>query len=288
MRKQVIISRMLVISLMIISAIGASAQSSFRNAVKDYIASQSEYAVEKMQTTLSAQNDMFFESNVDLEQLTMKYLEEQYMEDMVDMMEPVLSGKVTEADLRKVISLMSTPESKLFEEHSHQWSEKFKEDLSANLETPLTEAMEGNEPKPIERNGNISPEYALKFTEYMDNSGDAETMVNVFAQTLSAIGLELPDSFKNWMVNNLNTVAMNSAYGVLTLADLEYSSKLFADDSYRNLMNISSELTSDVMTMGASIMTKYMAWMQEHGATLSSTGEDVLLFYLNHMEGLAK
>ena len=288
MRKQVIISRMLVISLMIISAIGASAQSSFRDAVKDYMASQSEYAVEKMQTTLSAQNDMFFESNVDLEQLTMKYLEEQYMEDMVDMMEPVLSGKVTEADLRKVISLMSTPESKLFEEHSHQWSEKFKEDLSANLDAPLTEAMEGNEPKPIERNGNISPEYALKFTEYMDNSGGAETMVNVFAQTLSAIGLELPDSFKNWMMNNVNTVAMNSAYGVLTLADLEYSSKLFADDSYRNLMNISSELTSDVMTMGASIMTKYMAWMQEHGATLSSTGEDVLLFYLNHMEGLSK
>lgn len=279
---------MLVISLMIISAIGASAQSSFRDAVKDYMASQSEYAVEKMQTTLSAQNDMFFESNVDLEQLTMKYLEEQYMEDMVDMMEPVLSGKVTEADLRKVISLMSTPESKLFEEHSHQWSEKFKEDLSANLDAPLTEAMEGNEPKPIERNGNISPEYALKFTEYMDNSGGAETMVNVFAQTLSAIGLELPDSFKNWMMNNVNTVAMNSAYGVLTLADLEYSSKLFADDSYRNLMNISSELTSDVMTMGASIMTKYMAWMQEHGATLSSTGEDVLLFYLNHMEGLSK
>ena len=288
MRKQVIISRMLVISLMIISAIGASAQSSFRDAVKDYMASNSDYAVDKVRTTLLEQNDMFFESNVDLEQLTAKYLEERYLEDMADIMEPIFTGKVTEADLRKFISLMSTPESKLMAEHTQQWSEKFKEELSANIKEPFGDVLDGKEPKPVERNGNITPEFALKFAEYMDNSGLGEEMVNVFCQTLSSLGMEVPDIFRNWMTNNMTTMAMNSAYGVFTMADLEQSSKLFTNDSYRNVSKASLAIVSDPMSLGSIVMKNYMDWMQEHGATLSSTGEQALLFYLNVMEGLSK
>lgn len=288
MRKQVIISRMLVISLMIISAIGASAQSSFRNAVKDYMAYNSDYAVDKARTALLEQNSMFFESSANLEQLTAKYLEERYLEDMADIMEPIFTGKVTEADLRKFISLMSTPESKLMAEHTQQWSEKFKEELSAYLQAPFSDVLDGKEPKPVERNGNITPEFALKFAEYMDNSGLGEEMVNVFCQTLSSLGMEVPDMFRNWMTNNMTTMAMNSAYGVFTIADLEQSSKLFTNDSYRNVSKASLAIVSDPMSLGSIVMKNYMDWMQEHGATLSSTGEQALLFYLNVMEGLSK
>ena len=288
MRKQVIISRMLVISLMIISAIGASAQSSFRNAVKDYMAYNNDYAIDKARTALLEQNSMFFESNANLEQLTAKYLEERYLEDMADIMEPIFAGKVTEADLRKYISLMSTPESKLMAEHTQQWSEKFKEELSAYLQAPFSDVLDGKEPKPVERNGNITPEYALKFAEYMDNSGLGEEMVNVFCQTLSSVGMEVPEIFRNWMTNNMTTMAMNSANGVFTMADLEQSSKLFTNDSYRNVEKASLAILSDPMSLGSIVMKNYMDWMQEHGATLSSTGEQALLFYLNVMEGLSK
>lgn len=289
MRTQVIISRMLVTLLVIMTAAGASAQSrSYRNAIRDYVAMNGQYSKEQQEPNLLNQNPNLFESGSSkrITQLTSRYINEQYIEDMIDLMEIVFSDEVTESDLRTAISLLSTPEGKAMTKHNQAWSVKFEVDFSSEIQIPFSYAQAGRQLKPIYVSEDIPTKYAINFEEYFDNIGGADTYVHGFNQGVALVGGEVPESFQTWLEENVCTIAMNSAYGTITLSDLEYASQLYRNPSYCKVYNASMTLVNDMMMTGSFVLLRYIDWMQEHGATLSDMGVQMMAVYSNYLENL--
>ena len=130
-------TRLLVALLVMLVAASAYAQDSYRQAVKDYLA-----ATDQFEKTKSLMSDMrlLFEKNaqVDIDGLTKRYIDERLENDMLDSYVPALSDAgMTEADLREIISLVSTPEGKTFEAHQQEWMGEFLAGWPISWENPF-------------------------------------------------------------------------------------------------------------------------------------------------------
>ena len=129
-------TRLLIALLVMLVAASGYAQDSYREAVKEYMAVNSQEALNnywnRMDSVLKANNTYWFESgDVDLNQLTERYFKEGIMDYMTDFMcAKTKELGVTEAGLREYISLMSTPEGQTYKEHMAQWVEAIKRDTT--------------------------------------------------------------------------------------------------------------------------------------------------------------
>ena len=118
-------TRFLIALLMVLVAASGYAQDSYRQAVKDYLTAIGQF--EKTKSLLSDMKMLFKKSDqVDINQLTQRYLDERFEDDMLD---PYVSEMteigMSEAGLREVASLGSTPEGKTFAEHEKEWLSEF-------------------------------------------------------------------------------------------------------------------------------------------------------------------
>ena len=273
----------LLITLLVIMVAGSSyAQDSYRDAVRSYLALSKKSTAEKMLTALKQLNPVLFEYNesVDFDQMAARYINEQFSEDMTDMMVEVVSETITEGDLRKVIAFMSTTEGESLRVHTSEWGEVFGKDAQEAIQQPLISAMAGIPVAPVLADSDIPEEYAEKFMRFFDNSHGAEQFMSSFNQGLAMSGGDVPDGFQDWLSDNVSTIAMNSAYGILTTADLDYSAKLFNYEYYRRVFDAMSFFNDNLMLVGAVCTLNYADWMSERGIELSSTGQQIVDYYL--------
>ena len=167
-------TRLFVALLVMLVAASGYAQDSYRQAVKDYMAIYSQKAMEsylnQMDSTFKSHNTYYFESgDVDLNQLTERYFKEGFMDYMTDFM--CAKSKelgVTEAGLRELISLMSTPEGQTYNEHSAQWFEAIKHDTTVFDGLDTLKIMAGEDPDPIQIKAGIDPGYVEKYNKVLE------------------------------------------------------------------------------------------------------------------------
>ncbi len=114
-------TRLLIALLVMLVAASGYAQDSYREAAKDYLTAIGQFEKEKAYiSTLS----MMFERDgeVDIDQLTQRYLDERYENDMINFYVTAWKEQgMTEADLRELSSLLSTPQYKVFDTHYKDW-----------------------------------------------------------------------------------------------------------------------------------------------------------------------
>lgn len=298
-------TRLLIALLVMLVAASGYAQDSYRQAVKDYMTVIGQF--EKEKAYISTLSMMFDRSgNVDIDQLTQRYLDERYEDDVIDFY--VLAWKeqgMTEADLRELSSLLSTPQYMVFESHYKEWMmgfvsymmEPFMESMR-NLE----EQLESGEYKykeskyvsrmesPIQPNAEIDAVYAEKFNSVMMNSPLVKTFKDAMFKSMDEgmdrvsidddepIRKESQEKVKDWMTKSLPAMLLNNAYGNLTLEDLDYAAKLFANETYCKLLNSDlSEVDMDSLKM-AHAYSKYMTWMEEQGAKKSEDPKAFMKF----------
>lgn len=90
------------------------------------------------------------------------------------------------------------------------------------------------------------------------------------------------DSF----VDNLGTIALNAAYGCLSLEDFDLGMKLFTNVSYRKATDTSGMNLFSVIGPATDVIIKYIDWMESQGAQPS---EKLLNFkFLRTMIGIDK
>ena len=291
--------------LVMLVAASAVAQDSYREAVKEYMTACDQF--EKSKLSVSKMS-VFFErgGQVDIDQLTNRYFDEQYEDDLIDYHVSALKmSDMTEADLKEVASLLTTPEGKNLIIHREQWSKKL---ITNWMETDLMkrymgifESLGQHEYKPlltdeerdlseeelmdhllgpaIQPNADIDAAYAAKFKEVMLESDLANGLMGfvmkrfIEAPTTSS-SPEDRNKMKDWLTTSLSNVMLNNAYGTLTLEDLDYISKLNSNEAYRKFNGFSKldEIinTPEFENLKASAVTvKYMEWMEEHGAKIS-------------------
>lgn len=273
--------RLLISLLVMLVAASGYAQDSYREVLKDYLKISQKEASEKMLTQFHQLNPMFFEykQGVDFDQLATRFIDEQFGEIMADMTQDLFKkNNITESDMRQMMALMNTPEGEAYREHTTTWSKQFEEVLKEEMEQPLMSAMEGTPiSSSVVANSDIPESYAQKFMQYFEDTRSMDQFIGAFNQPLKMIGVEMPESFMEWMQNNVGTLAMNSAYGILTEADLDYSAALSNYDFYHHIVDATVNMTTEnLMTRGLTMISKYVDWMKAQGISVSSMGEQAL------------
>ena len=273
-------TRLFVALLVMLVAASGYAQDSYRQAVKDYMAIYSQKAMEsylnQMDSTFKSHNTYYFESgDVDLNQLTERYFKEGFMDYMTDFM--CAKSKelgVTEAGLRELISLMSTPEGQTYNEHSAQWFEAIKHDTTVFDGLDTLKIMAGEDPDPIQIKAGIDPGYVEKYNKVLEADLVKQYLQGYFDQYFNIFTMifrEMPDEMKdvqnkldrvkNWMIANLPTMALNNAYGIITEDDLDFLAKLQTLDATHQLLGLLPMNPGDLMTIGQGAMKNYIEWM---------------------------
>lgn len=294
MNKRTIFSRLLIITLMVtIVSVSGFAQDSYREALKENLLINNN--VDQLKDVFININKSLFEKNDNVELLTERYIQEALVEHFVDVVEPIMKERnVTEADLRAVNAMISTPEGQTFLSHDEEWNAKFKNALHELMPSFEEDSLAENVGE-ITVNPSIDAAYAAKFNDMMDASDIKQKMLSFMDGLFPSYSFEgydeldesneireMINNIKKWVDDNLTTVALNCAYGILTPDDLDFGVKLFSSESHRKITDMSDMNFHSVMGKTTDIMSKYIEWMESQGAKLNERAKG--LKYLMNMD----
>ena len=259
-------SRLLIVLLLMLVAASGYAQDSYREAVKKYLSVLG--PADEIKSALYEMNETFFvpSSNVDYDMLTERYFKEMLIDQITDMSEPMMKERnVTEAELRALNEMLATPKFQTSIAHQNEWLEK----LSQISDECISQINDGEEPKNIQVNKDIDADYAAKFQKMWKESGKEEKSIGLYdklsldenTEEFAKIG-----KYKTWLADNFGTIALNAAYGTLTLEDFDLGMKLYTNESYRKVTDTSDMNVFSVVGPTAEIIIKYLDWMESQGA----------------------
>lgn len=310
-------ARLLIALLALLVAASCYAQDSYRQAVKDYLVASGQFDKSRL---LLSDLSMLFDKNgpVDIDQLTKRYLDEQFENDIIEFSQPMMTSHgITEDELKEVSSLLSKPENKTFEAHQQDWMGGFLTDMltpfmrmGENLE--IDEDMEADEDMdlssggltellgpPVEAKADIDAAYAEKFRQVMLESPFVKNMLDTMLKRFHEFHEDPEDDFKNeakegfkneafndWMNQSFPNLLLNNAYGTLTLEDIDFANLLYTNDAYCKVFMLDVDLSEEVKT--SNVVTKYMEWMEQQGAKKSEDPGVVMEFFksLMNLSGL--
>ena len=268
-------SRLLIAVLVMLVAASGHAQDSYREAVKQYLLYLG--PDNQMKTALCEMKDAFFvpSGNVDLDLLTERYIKEVMIDQMTDMTETMMKERnVTEVDLRTVNAMVAPPEFQTFLSHQNEWDEKIT--LISNESISLLK--DGGEPENVQVNPDIDPDYAAKFQKMWKESGILEKSLGLYDRiSLGEMTEEMAQlgKYKTWLADNLGTIALNAAYGTLTLEDFDLGMKLYTNESYRRVTDTSDMNVFSVIGPAAELLMNYLDWMESQGAQPNSKFQSI-------------
>ena len=282
MNTRTMISRLLITLMVATASVSGSAQDSYREALKENLLISGNFDKLKVKDVFIKINENLFVESDDVKLLTERYIEEAFTEHVADMVEPIMKEhNVTEADMRTVNALLSTPKGQAFLSHDEVWDEKFKNTLYELMPSFEQDSVVKNV-EIITVNPAIDAAYATKFNEMMEASGIKQKMLSLmdgFFPGHSFEGYEDLDGpsdikemfnyIKKWVDDNLTTVALNSAYGILTPDDLDFGVKLFSSSPHRKITDMSGMSFLSLMGKTSDIMMKYIDWMESQGAQVT-------------------
>ena len=262
-------TRLLITLLVMLVAVSSYAQDSYRETVKQYVEVNGQS--DKLKTLFTKLNETFFKKTegVDLNALTERYVKERLNDQMTDLVLPMMKERnVTEADLRTVTALLSTPEGKLFTAHQNEWNTELPGTMVGIMFEKADMLEDGGN---VTVNPDIPADYVAKFRNMMEVGKFKDTFKDLLNGIEEGTQNMLPDSFKKWFEENIVTIALNSAYGIMTPEDIDYGTMLCSNESYLKIQNVSGVKLDDIKSTGMDLMVGYIDWMESQGAQLSGT-----------------
>ena len=295
-------TRLFVALLVMLVAASGYAQDSYRQAVKDYMAAVKQFDKEK--AYISSMSMMFDrDGKVDIDQLTKRYLDEQYENDMIDFYAFAWKEQgMTEADLRELSSLLTTPEFETLTAHTQSWMMEY----ASYMMTPFVEQMkvlqEPMEPgeyldkvkdyvsfldSPVQPKPEIDAAYADKFNQVMLGSPAVKQIMDMMLNRLDEKDPELQESnkkVKDWMTKNVPVLLLNFAYGNLTDEDIDYAANLQANETYSKFLNFDLKSIDMEKISNKHAYFKYLNWMKEQGAQTSEDPNAIMEYFKSMLE----
>ena len=265
MNKRTMFSRLLIITLMVtIVSVSGFAQDSYREALKENLLINNN--VDKLKDVFININESLFEKNDNVELLTERYIQEALVEHFVDVVEPIMK---------------EPPEGQTFLSHDEEWNAKFKNALHELMPSFEEDSLAENVGE-ITVNPGIDAAYAAKFNDMMEACGIKQKMLSFMDGLFPSYSFEgydeldesneireMINNIKKWVDDNLATVALNNAYGILTPDDLDFGVKLYTNESHRKITDLSDMNFHGLMSKTADIMIKYIEWMESQGAQVT-------------------
>ena len=254
--------------LVMLVAASGYAQDTYREAVKQYLNVDERF--ERIKTVMPVMKMLFVQDgNVDIDQLTERYIKEQLLDDYLEVLIPILQAQnITEADLQELYSLLPTPQGKTYTAHNAEWENE----LDAEITSLMLEAFLDMEPEgelklePIQPDTDIDAAYAAKMSKLLDDMSLVSTMIKKLEEPSSdGSEDEVDPEMIDWFKDNMSVIALNTAYGNMSVEDIDYGLMLFSKEYYRKLMDIYKLKSEELARF---IFTNYSDWMEAQGATL--------------------
>jgi hypothetical protein len=241
-----------------------------------------------------------------IDQLTKRYFDERYEDDVIDFYVTSMTEQgMTEADLRELSSLVSTPEFKVFSDHTKNWALG----IASEMMGPLMGMMDFDDKagidsreymekvsnyvsileSPVQPNPEIDAAYAEKFNHVMLGSPVVKQMMDMMLKRLDDKDPELQESskkVKDWMTKNVPVLLLNFAYGNLTDEDLDYAAKLQANETYSKFLNFDLSSIDMEKYYNKHAYLKYLNWMKEQGAKTSEDPNAIMEYFKSMLEFL--
>lgn len=297
-------ARLLIALLAMLVTASAMAQDSYREAVKDYMTALDQF--DEYKSKMSTISMLFQrDGQVDIDQLTNRYFEEQLKNELIDYsVSRMVSSGITEADLKEMVSLLTTPQGKSYKTHTKDMATEFGKFMYKPFLLLMekygksTDEMVPYEPielwpgfskgAPVQRKAEIDDAYAAKFNSVIMESVIAKSMIDAMKKSVeeSRYASQYDDvegyqkSYKEGtdrIINSVPTIMLNCAFGILTLEDLDYGAMLMSNDTYCKFVN--SNLTGfetnygEAKNMAQSIYLNYLQWMEGNGAKVTEDPE---------------
>jgi hypothetical protein len=282
-------TRLLIALLAMLVAASGYAQDSYRKAVKDFLTVTGQY--EKSKSLIPTMSLLFVGNDqVDVGQLTNRYLEERFENDMIDWFMNVAEVRdMTEADLKEVATLLSSPEGKVYEAHQQEWIAELLAEFIESMSMPFmksAEEMEFDEDKdwshggladllgqPIQPKADIDAAYAARFKEVILESAFSHEFIDAMMDRFDQDSVfhenqEDRQKAREWMIASVPAALMNSAYGILTLEDLDYAATLYSNEAYCKYTDYGKSADLENLKTGH-FFAKYSEWMESQGAKVT-------------------
>ena len=263
------------ITLVLLAAtFAAQAQNSYFDALKAYMQACPSALVgvgEKMGEALKLMNNEIIEdyNGTTSEQLVNKYMEEQFLDDMIDkVMIPVVQKNATIAEIKELTAAMSTQAGRTFQEHQKKLNQNTGiEELSIEV---MQTIMAGNSPKPVAVKSGIPQSYVNLYGQFFKVS-DLQSMVGQMANMFGD-KKDTPEvkKFTKFMEDNVQTIYLNMSYGIMTADDLKFGTKVYKTEAWKHMMKSSTDMMQDPQSLGMGIVMAYISWLQEQGVTLTT------------------
>ena len=263
-------TRFIISFFLMLFALGANAQDSYREAFKAYTKVNPNlqgYSSDKMKTALQGINSFLLQDMEEDEanKLTNRYLDEQFMDDMIDLLLPTMKENLTESDLKELTTILSTPEALSYTSHNLEWTDAFTESMSEPILEASKAVSSGKTPAPISIASNINKQYADKFTLFANGSD----LMSQFKKGLEVGGGQLPEELMTWINNNLPNMMINSSYGIFTEKDLDFGISLSQMPLFKKTLNATNSLLDNPVAIGLSFITNYQNWLKKQGVEVS-------------------
>ena len=259
-------TRIIISFFLMLFALGANAQDSYREALKAYTKvnpNLQSFTSDKMKAALQGVNSFLLQNTAadEADKLSSRYLDEQFWDDMIDLLMPTMKENLTEAELKELTAILSTPEALSYTSHNMEWTDALTESLTETLTEAAKTVAAGKTPAPIKIADNIDKKYVQKFTTF---AGESDVL-NQLKKGLELGGGQLPEGLITWVDNNITNLMINTSYGIFTEKDIDFGNNLSEMPLYKKTINATNSFLNDPMAMGLSLIGNYQKWLKKHG-----------------------
>ncbi len=254
-------------------ALGSFAQDSYRETLSKYInvnPNMQSFSSDKMRIALQQFNSVILGDmeKEKVEELTNRYLDKQMMNDIIDMLMPIMQEHLTETDLKDLTILLSSPEAKSFTTHNMAWTDAIVTSLQDNLKDAYKKISSGLTPSPVKISDSIDKNFVNKMTQLIEISDTH----NQFMREFELGAAQLPAELTTWVKDNINNMLINNSAGILTEKDIDTGINLYQMPTFKKTLDAVSSITDDPVTFGLSFLSKYQDWLKKQGVEAGGLG----------------
>lgn len=264
-------------SLLLAVSVAAHAQTSFRDAVMDYVKScpaATKGMFDSMKQALSLLNKQVMKEYDEKrsDALTKKYFDGPFFDHAVDhIMVPALEKNATVGDLRTVTRMMTTKEGQQFQAHLTRMNAVATKQMEQKSVSVMKDILAGNTPKAEQPRPEIPRAYREQYYKFYDTSKLNDViapMMATISQSAGAGQQEAISKFQNYLTANMKTIYLNMSYDYLTADDISFGLKAYGSKAYHNIMGAMSNLPQIAKSGGMALVMAYIEWLGTQGVAL--------------------
>ena len=209
-----------------------------------------------------------------------RYANNQMMEDIADVMDSVFRKHVTQEELQQLTNLNTNPrfreiQTKMLTAFQNMEQSPEYQQLTASINSAMSEILENRQPKPFVMKEDVSDEYREAFSRYYKASQMDEIirktfagLTTTFSTRLRSEGVENAEQvtarLMDYLASSVPVILTQMTHRVLKTADLQMLLEACDSPAYHHVTEAAKEMASDPLMLGAQLLTKMGEWMKDY------------------------